>query len=148
MKYVDTEKYISMLKEVVEEGHEASMLISGSSMAPFLCHQRDTIVFGQPNRELRVGDIVFYRRPGGQYVVHRICRVCGDSYDIIGDHQTEIEHGVPREQIFGLVTRVKRKGKWLRPGDFWWEFFARLWVRMISLRPAAVRLYGVFGKGR
>ena len=83
-----------------EQGREVRMVISGSSMAPFLIHGRDSIFFRAPARELRKGDIVFYERPGGQFVVHRICRVHAEGYDIIGDAQTEIEHHVQRKQIF------------------------------------------------
>lgn len=81
--------------------------------------------FRAPERELRKGDIVFYERPGGQFVVHRICGVHGESYDLIGDGQTEIEHNVRREQIFARVTQVERKGKRLAPGSFWWGFLRR-----------------------
>ena len=84
MKMMDTRAYVGMLKELVEQGREVRMVISGSSMAPFLIHGRDSIFFRAPERELRKGDIVFYERPGGQFVVHRICRVHADGYDIIG----------------------------------------------------------------
>ena len=111
MRLVDTRAYVGMLRELVEQGKEVRMVISGSSMAPFLIHGRDSIFFRTPERELRKGDIVFYERPGGQFVVHRICGVHGESYDLIGDGQTEIEHNVRREQIFARVTQVERKGK-------------------------------------
>lgn len=107
MKMMDTRAYVGMLKELVEQGREVRMVISGSSMAPFLIHGRDSIFFRAPERELRKGDIVFYERPGGQFVVHRICRVHADGYDIIGDAQTEIEHHVQRKQIFAWVTKVE-----------------------------------------
>ena len=85
--------------------------------------------------------------PGGQFVVHRICRVHADGYNIIGDAQTEIEHHVQRKQIFARVTKVERKGKILVPGTFWWEFFAQVWIRIIPLRPILMhgyaRLFGV-----
>ena len=141
MKMVDTRLYVGMLKELTEQGKEVRMVISGSSMAPFLIHARDSIFFRAPEGELRKGDIVFYERPGGQFVVHRICRVCADGYDMIGDGQTEIEHNVHREQIFARVTKVERKGKMLVPGNFWWEFFARVWIRMIPLRPILMHGY-------
>ena len=117
MKMMDTRAYVGMLKELVEQGREVRMVISGSSMAPFLIHGRDSIFFRAPERELRRGDIVFYERPGGQFVVHRICRVHADGYDIIGDAQTEIEHHVQRKQIFARVTKVERKGKILSTGN-------------------------------
>lgn len=148
MKKVDTFEYVSVLKELVEEGREVSMLISGSSMSPFLCHGRDQVYFKAPDRPLRVGDMVFFQRRSGQYVLHRICKVKDDGYYIVGDAQTAIEGPVSREQIFALVTRVQRKGRILAPGDFWWEFFARVWVRLIPLRPLLVRAYGLFHRKR
>ena len=148
MKKVDTFEYVSVLKELVEEGREVSMLISGSSMSPFLCHGRDQVYFKAPDRPLRVGDMVFFQRRSGQYVLHRICKVKDGSYYIVGDAQTAIEGPVSREQIFALVTRVQRKGRILAPGDFWWEFFARVWVRLIPLRPLLVRDYGLFRRKR
>jgi len=141
MRLVDTRAYVGMLRELVEQGKEVRMVISGSSMAPFLIHGRDSIFFCTPERELRKGDIVFYERPGGQFVVHRICGVHGESYDLIGDGQTEIEHDVRREQIFARVTQVERKGKRLAPGSFWWGFFEKVWIRMIPLRPMGNRIY-------
>ena len=63
MKMMDTRAYVGMLKELVEQGREVRMVISGSSMAPFLIHGRDSIFFRAPARELRKGDIVFYERP-------------------------------------------------------------------------------------
>ena len=148
MKKVDTFEYVSVLKELVEEGREVSMLISGSSMSPFLCHGRDQVYFKAPDRPLRVGDMVFFQRRSGQYVLHRICKVKDGGYYIVGDAQTAIEGPVSREQIFALVTRVRRKGRILAPGDFWWEFFARVWVRLIPLRPLLVRAYGLVQRNR
>ena len=43
MKVVDTREYVGMLKELTEEGKEVSMLVFGSSMAPFLIHARGII---------------------------------------------------------------------------------------------------------
>ena len=140
-RLVDTAEYVGVLRGLVEEGHEVSMLVSGSSMSPFLIHLRDTIYFKKPDRPLRAGDIVFYQRDSGQYVMHRILRVRGDAYDIIGDAQIEVERGVRRDQIFAVITRIRRKGKLIGPGDFWWTFFARVWTKLIPLRPLIARAY-------
>lgn len=142
MRELDTQAYVGALKELVEEGHEVSLRIAGSSMAPFLVHQRDTIFFRKPHRELRVGDMVFYRRRNGQYVMHRIVRIRDGGYYLVGDAQQEIEGPLDRCQIFALVTAVERKGRLLRPGSFWWEFFARVWLRMIPMRRWIMKVYG------
>lgn len=142
MKMIDTREYVSVLRELTEEGEEVSMLIAGSSMSPFLIHHRDYIYFSKPDRALRKGDMVFYQRLNGQYVMHRIKRVRPEGYYIIGDAQTETEGPVKQKQIFALVTKVIRKGKWMKPGDFWWEFFEHIWIDMIPFRRIANILYG------
>lgn len=141
MKTIDTREYVSVLRELTEEGREVSMLIAGSSMSPFLCHGRDTIYFRKPEKNPERGDMVFYQRDTGQFVMHRICRVRPEGYYIVGDAQTQIEGPVRRDQIFAVITRVKRKGKWIVPGDFWWEFFRRVWIRIIPLRRIIVKVY-------
>ena len=48
MKVVDTREYVSVLKELAEEGRTVSLLISGNSMSPFLVHERYYIFFKMP----------------------------------------------------------------------------------------------------
>ena len=141
MKVVDTREYVGMLKELTEEGREVSMLIAGSSMSPFLIHERDMIYFKKPDRELKKGDMVFFQRRSGQFIMHRIWKVRPVGYYIVGDAQTQIEGPVERDQIFARITKVRRKGKWLEPGDFWWEFFEHVWLHMIPLRHVLMRWY-------
>lgn len=144
IRQVDNETYLGMLKEMIREGHEVSLLISGSSMAPFLIHHRDSVLLEPVDGKLKIGDIVFYQRADQSYVLHRICRIHEKegSYDLIGDGQTEIETGVMRAQIFARVRQVKRKGRDICPGTFWWGFFARVWIRVIPLRKCLIRIYG------
>ncbi|MEE1087299.1 MAG: S24/S26 family peptidase [Schaedlerella sp.] len=146
MKVVDTREYLSVLKELVEEGKEVSMLIAGSSMSPFLGHERDYIYFRKPEAPIRRGDMVFYQRRNGQYIMHRVWKVKDGQYYMVGDAQTEIEGSLERDQIFAVITKVKRKGKWCGPGDFWWEFFEKVWIRIVPLRRLLVRLYGIVYK--
>ena len=146
MRTVDTRAYVSALRELVEEGKEVSMLIAGSSMAPFLVHRRDYIYFKKPERNLRKGDMVFFERDSGQYVMHRIWKVKPDGYYIVGDAQNEIEGPVREEQIFAIITKVRRKNQWIAPGDFWWEFFEHVWLHLIPFRRILVKAYAA-GRG-
>lgn len=132
---LDTRKYVSILKDLVEEGHEVSMTIVGSSMAPFLIHGRDKIFFSKPEETLKRGDMVFYQRDNDQFVMHRIIRVKDDGYYMVGDAQTEIEGPIKQVQIFAKITRVERNGKTLTDKDFWWRFFAGPWLSLMPLRP-------------
>ncbi|MBR5220220.1 MAG: hypothetical protein IKV66_04455 [Clostridia bacterium] len=141
MRFVDTRKYVSMLRELVREGNEVSMLITGSSMSPFLLSHKDTICFKAPWRALRRGDMVFYERSTGQFVMHRIYKVHKNGLYIVGDAQKDIEGPVDPSQVFALITKVNRRGKWVGPGDFWWEFYEHIWIHLVRFRPLIFSLY-------
>lgn len=143
MKVIETKEYVSMLKELTEENREVSMRIAGNSMLPFLVHERDLIYFKKPDKKLRRGDMVFYQRKNGQFVMHRIWKVKEDGYYIVGDAQQYIEGPIEENQIFAKITKVCRKGKWIGPGDFWWEFFEHVWIRLVPVRHRLLRVYSV-----
>jgi hypothetical protein len=135
-----------MLVDIAETGKSVSLIISGSSMTPFLAGERDRVVFEKPGRELKAGDMVFYRRLSGQYVMHRIRFAKADGYYLIGDGQQEKERGVRKDQVLALVTAVRRKGTVLQRGSFWWDFFEKVWIRMVPLRPAMMKTYACLKK--
>lgn len=74
VRLVDTQEYMEMIRALLEDGQEVSMIVTGNSMRPFLKHGRDKICMKKTDRKLRKGDIVFYRRENGQYVMHRILK--------------------------------------------------------------------------
>ena len=119
------------------------LVISGSSMSPFLIHGRDTVYLSRLTRPVRRGDILLYRRNSGGYVVHRVWKVCPDSYTMVGDGQQVLEPGIRADQVIAIVTAVSRKGKRLEPGSFWWDFFGKVWIRMVPVRPLVQGIYGL-----
>ena len=148
VRVLDTAEYVTVLRELVESGMEASCVIAGGSMAPFLCDGRDVIVFSAPDenaKPLSRGDMVFYRRDDGRYIMHRIVRKEKDgTYTITGDAQNVLERGVRREQIFARVTKARSKWKWITQGNFWWEVIEHLWISpcVIPLRRPVLAVYG------
>lgn len=138
---IDTKVYLSFLKEMIEQNMDVSIVISGNSMSPFLVNQRDVIYLSKINRKLKKGDLVLYQRLSGQYVVHRIVKVKKSGYYLAGDNQIAIEGPILDKQIFGLVTKVKRKGKWIEAGNFWWEFFEHVWVYLLPWRMIILKIY-------
>lgn len=142
-KIIDTREYVATLRELTEQGKEVGMRIAGNSMVPFLVHERDYIYFKKPDRDLKKGDMVFFQRMDGAYVIHRIYKVKPEGYYIVGDNQTMIEGPVKKEQIFALITQVKRKDKLIGPDDFCWKFFEKVWINVISVRPLVGKLYRI-----
>lgn len=144
MKTLNTREYVSILKELVLDGNEVSLKVAGSSMAPFLIHNRDIVYLKKIVQPLHKGDICFFQRRDGAYILHRIYKIKGNDYYFVGDNQVDIEGPIDRSQIFAIVFKVKRKDKIIEPGDFWWNFFYYVWIRIIPLRYSIMKLY----KGR
>lgn len=112
-----------------------SVPVSGRSMMPFLHDQKDTVLFSTPDRPLKKGDIVFFIRDDGSYVMHRIYKVHADhTVDVIGDSQSQIETGIRQQQIFASIKKVNRNGKWIDPHHFIWKFYAKVWIHTIPFR--------------
>ena len=147
VKQVDTGQYLTALSDLIKEGHEVGIPVTGSSMTPFLADGRDQVFVKAPEQPVRRGDIVLYRRRDGSFVLHRVHRVHGKgscaTFDIIGDAQDRIEHNVQRKQIVAVVARARRKGEIIEPGCFYWWFFQHVWIGMIPLRRFLMRLYAV-----
>ena len=63
---------------------------------------------------------------------------------------SDFSHWEPewREQIFARIVRVKRKGRILEPGDFWWEFFEHVWIRILPARRIITGLYAICTRRR
>lgn len=118
------------------------LVISGSSMTPFLVHGRDTVYLSRLTRPARRGDILLYRRRGGAYILHRVWKAEPGSYTMVGDAQAELEPGIRDDQIIAIVTAADRKGKRQVPGCFWWDFFEKVWIRMVPLRHGIRLVYG------
>lgn len=135
------EVLMEQLLAVMEEAQTVPLVISGNSMSPFLIHGRDTVYLSKITAPLKRGDMILYRRDNGGYILHRICRVEGDTFCLVGDAQVQLEPGIRRDQVLAVVTAVRRKGRLLRKGSFWWEFFEKLWLRLIPLRRPVIGLY-------
>lgn len=147
-RIVDIHTYLPVLIDIIKSGKDVSVTVTGSSMAPFLAHLRDSIIVSPPPRQFHRGDMVFFQRQDSSYVMHRIHHLKEGKLYLVGDNQTEIEGPVDPEQVFGIVRKVIRNGKLLQKGDFWWDFFEKAWIRIVPLRPAAVKAVSIVYKLR
>lgn len=133
------EEYRELLKD--ESVEALPLIISGNSMSPFLIHGRDTIYLSRLTRPVKRGDVLLYQRDSGAYILHRVYKIESDSFTMVGDAQTELEPGIRPEQVIAIMTSAERKGKKQAPGSFWWEFFEKVWIRMVPLRPIVRKVY-------
>lgn len=140
VKIMDPDQLIPQLLELLEETDSVPLVISGSSMTPFLVHGRDTVYLSKITHPPKRGDMILYQRDNGKYILHRVYQT-GEDFTMVGDAQTDLEHGIRLDQMLAQVTAVHRKGKLLRKGDSCWDFFEKVWIRIVSLRPSVRAVY-------
>lgn len=142
----DTPEFINKYLHLLEMGEVLPLAISGASMTPFLAPARDVVWLKTPGTPPEIGDIVLYQRKSGRFILHRVHAVDKDTYTMVGDAHRVLEHGIPREKIFAVVVCAHRKGKLLQPGSFWWDFFSKIWIRIVPLRGVCMKTYVAFKK--
>ena len=141
VKVLPPEILMDKLIGLLEETESVPLVISGGSMVPFLVHGRDSVYLSKVTAPLKRGDMILYRRDNGRYILHRIWRIEKESFTMVGDAQTVLEPGIRPDQVLARVTAVRRKGKLLRSGSFWWEFFEKVWSRIVPLRRSLMSAY-------
>ncbi|MCQ4021828.1 MULTISPECIES: S24/S26 family peptidase [unclassified Ruminococcus] len=111
----------------------------GYSMMPLLRQKRDLIIIEKPNGRLKKYDVPLYKRPNGQYVLHRILKVRENDYVICGDHCTRREYGVTDEQIIGVLTAFVRNGKTYSVSHKGYRAYVHLWCDFFYIRVSVLR---------
>lgn len=150
VRIVDNQEYMKVVRSILEEGKEVPLVVTGNSMMPFLIDRRDQVLIKRIERPLKKGDIAFFQRENGQYIMHRIHfmrkddRTGENQFYFIGDGQKNIEGPIKETQIFGVITGVLRKGKYLDEHTFTWGFFENIWRYVISFRPLIIKIYSLF----
>lgn len=116
----------------------------GRSMRPFLRSQEDLVVIERKTEgRFSKYDAVLYRRTSGQYVLHRIVRVCPDGYTMCGDNCADLEPGIEDSQILGVLTGVIRNGERIDVNSDAYQRRIRLWVTLYPVRAVIIKAKGL-----
>ena len=102
-EFVELNELYPLIKEVLESGGTFRFYPRGTSMEPLIHAGRDSIVLDKVDG-VSVGDVLFYRRTNGQFVLHRLIEIRGDEYTMCGDNQRALEFGIKREQILARMA--------------------------------------------
>lgn len=141
-----------LIREKLALGETVTLQISGDSMRPFLKPGRDAAVLESirdwpPKR----GDVLFFQRADGGYVLHRVRKISGEGLVMNGDAQTWTEGPVTREMAVALASGFLRKGKLVTNEQTGYRLYKALWPCTRPLRRGLFALWrGVkklLGKG-
>ncbi len=106
----------------------------GVSMRPMLKQNRDLVTIRPVSGRLKKYDVPLYRKQGGGYLLHRIIAVTENGYVIRGDNTYKKELDVTDNDIVGVLTAFKRKGKDYTVESKGYRLYARVWNFIYPLR--------------
>ena len=124
--------YDGLIREVLSSGGEFRLYPHGTSMLPLLRQGRDSVALRRVDSPIRAGDILFYQRPDGSFVLHRVRSVAPEGLTLIGDNQTVPEPGVAPDWVIGRVTRIFRDDKEVFCNGWRYRWYLRLWQFTIT----------------
>ncbi|MBO4896831.1 MAG: S24/S26 family peptidase [Clostridia bacterium] len=136
-----------LIIEEIGAGNDVKIGVTGFSMYPLLRSESDMVILSKPENIKKL-DVVFYKRPNGQYVLHRIIRKKGDVLSIAGDNETELEHPVYVSDCIGKMTYYIRNGKKHSVNSISYLLYCHFWKFIFPFRHIAVKAIMFIGKHR
>ena len=126
---VDRNVLVPLIEEQFAQGTDATIIVTGASMTPLFRHGQDRAVLSPCDpTTLKRGDVPFYHRDNGQYVLHRIIGQDKDGFHLLGDGQTVVEYGVKPEQIVGVMTGLYRGERYVACTAFRYRLYTWFWM--------------------
>ena len=112
-------------EEELEKSGKLVYTTVGVSMRPLIKQDRDISIISKPTGRLKKFDVALYKRPNGQYVLHRVVKVLENGYVILGDNCVSKEYNIKDSQILGVLTSLVRNGKEIDLNSFGYKLYVR-----------------------
>ena len=132
-KRISLEELYPAIKESLDTGGRVELPITGTSMLPLLVQGRDTVLIKKADT-VKKGDIIFYRRDDGHFVLHRIVGKDANGYILCGDNQWKKEYGICNRHIIAVVKSINRNGKEINADNFGYRLYSKLWMLVLPIR--------------
>ncbi|MCQ2197174.1 MAG: hypothetical protein MJZ60_06615 [Bacteroidaceae bacterium] len=132
---------LGLVRDMIREGHTATIWVKGFSMRPFLEHMRDKVILAQPERPLQEGDAVLAEIGPGHYVLHRIIKIEGEKITLMGDGNLGSTETCRMKHVAGIVTHYIRPKRTIPATDERLIRRIKRWRRLLPCRRFLLLVY-------
>ena len=138
-----------MMQQCFQRGTAFELTVTGSSMSPTLCHQRDSVwLVPLEVRPVKPLEILLYKRADSRLVLHRLIHIKKNGTLVMnGDGQVETEE-ISMDDVIAVAERIQRKGKSFSCDALGYQSYVRLWRFTRPFRRILVRMKKFFGRHR
>ena len=114
-------------------------------LPPLIRNQKDGIVLtAYKDQTLAVGDMAFFKRSDGSYVLHRIVDIAEDGcLTMLGDNQLSVETGIKPQQIIAVPIAIIRGNKTLDLSSKKYLKYSKFWTKSVFFRRVHIRLFSL-----
>ncbi len=145
----DGKEIVPIMEEIINNGGQCKLRVTGYSMTPILKHLRDSVILTSiDNRPIKKGEIIFIQRQSGQYVLHRVMKIIDqDTFIINGDAQqwTEI---VRKNQVIGICCKIIRDNKEISCDNIIYKNIIKIWQMCRPIRRVIFNINSLIKKVR
>lgn len=135
------EAFLPQVVNLINEGHEVTLLARGNSMRPFIEDGRDKLVFGKVDK-LSVGDVILAEPTKGVFVCHRIEKIDNGVITMRGDGNIIGTETFTQDRVHAKLAKVIRLGKtYDLATSRVWKMYSAVWPRLLPARKYLLPLY-------
>ncbi len=139
-KEIPNDVLLGLAREMISEGHTATISVKGYSMRPFLENQRDKVKL-EACAEVHDYDAVLAEISPGHYVLHRVIGIDGDKLTLMGDGNVYGTEQCRLKDVAGVVTEYIRPNRTILATDNKLQRNIRIWRKVRFLRRYLLFIY-------
>ena len=139
---LQNETYFSHILTEIDAGYHVVIPSKGNSMLPFIRPRTDEIKLSPiDNKSIQKGNIVLAKTDDGNYVIHRIEEIDGDTITLRGDGNLTTREYCKKNNILAEVTAILRNNRKIKKDNFRWMLNQKLWFSNPLLRRIYLGVY-------
>ncbi len=131
----------SAIEKELDRAGRILQITVGDSMEPMLKNRQNAVLLEKAEGILKKYDLPLYKRPNGQYVLHRIIKVRKKDYITCGDNRWKTEV-IPHEWVIACTSGYYKGGSFISADDENYRKYLKtlcirrkkLWIKSIVKR--------------
>ena len=98
------------------------------------------LIFIKKAEKLKKGDVPFYKRSDGTFILHRIVGVKNGAYVLRGDYEQKKEYPIYPEQVVAVAEGFYRNDRYISCNSFLYKLYKVFWMNTAWCRPMLLKI--------
>ena len=133
------------IKDTLAAGGSFPLVVTGTSMQPFLRHGEDVVWLRACNpSDIKKGAILLFERVDSSLILHRVNKILPDGKLMMNGDAHKWCEKISPEQVVAVVSEIEKNGKKLSCSSPWYRFRVFVWQLLRPMRYYILRIFKLF----